>query len=156
HPEALDIHPEDSVGRRASLLWGVAKLDAAGLAAATDIHLGLDDNRLAELASDGLSLLRRGGDLARLDRNAVSAQDLLRLIFMDLQGQNSWFVGHFWRAGADQLGVCRCRDSVIAALFRSKDCTTPSLWLSRFPAKIGCAIQVSSCHAGPGWCPTRG
>ena len=44
---ALDVHPEDVPGVGAHLVGVVGELDAAGLAAAADLHLRLDDDRIA-------------------------------------------------------------------------------------------------------------
>ena len=44
---ALDVHAEDVPGVRAHLVGVVGELDAARLAAAADLHLGLDDDRIA-------------------------------------------------------------------------------------------------------------
>ncbi len=46
---ALDVHPEDVPGVLADLGLVVGELDAAGLAAATDLHLRLDDDGIAGL-----------------------------------------------------------------------------------------------------------
>ena len=52
---ALDVHAEDVPGVRADLVGVVGELDAARLAAAADLHLGLDHDRIAGL----LGLRRR-------------------------------------------------------------------------------------------------
>ena len=41
---ALDVEPEDVAGVQPHLVGVVGQLDAAGLATATDLHLGLDDD----------------------------------------------------------------------------------------------------------------
>ena len=46
---ALDVHAEDVAGVLAHLGLVVGELDAAGLAAAADLHLGLDDHGVAGL-----------------------------------------------------------------------------------------------------------
>jgi inhibitor of KinA sporulation pathway (predicted exonuclease) len=48
---ALDVHAEDVRGVR-DLVGVVGQLDAAGLAAATHLHLGLDDHRVADAIGD--------------------------------------------------------------------------------------------------------
>ncbi len=45
---ALDVHPEDRVGVRADLVGVGSELDAAGLAPAAHLHLGLHHDRVAE------------------------------------------------------------------------------------------------------------
>ena len=49
HGVALDVHAEDVLGAGHGVLGGLGELDAAGLAAATGLHLGLDDDASALL-----------------------------------------------------------------------------------------------------------
>ena len=59
--EAADVHAEDRLGVLLGLGRVVGELDAAGLAAAADQHLGLDDARVADLVGGGDGLLDRAG-----------------------------------------------------------------------------------------------
>src|SRR5215204_635591 len=61
----LDVQPEDVLGARLGVLGVVGELHAAGLAAATGLHLRLDDDGLADLPRDRLRLPGRLGDAAR-------------------------------------------------------------------------------------------
>ena len=56
---ALDVHAEDVAGVLADLGLVVGELDAAGLAAAADLHLGLDDDGVAGLVGFGRPPRRR-------------------------------------------------------------------------------------------------
>jgi hypothetical protein len=84
---ALDVHAEDRRGVRLGLLAVVGDLDAAGLAAPTDLHLRLDDARVADLVGGGDGLLDRGGRRAGGDRHAVAGKQLLALIFEKIHGK---------------------------------------------------------------------
>ena len=81
--------PKHTARGVARLLGRIAKLDAACLATPADVDLRLDDDRLAKLAGDLLGLAGRRGDLARLHGDAVPAQDLLRLVLMNLHRLDS-------------------------------------------------------------------
>ena len=48
HGVAADVHPEDRRGVLAHRVGVVGELDPAGLAAAADLHLRLDDDRVAD------------------------------------------------------------------------------------------------------------
>src|SRR3712207_7168073 len=50
--------PRSTLFPYTTLFLSVGELDAAGLAAATDLDLRLDDDRRRDLAGDGLRLLR--------------------------------------------------------------------------------------------------
>ena len=78
---ALDVHPED-LGRAVGGLLRVAgQLDAAGLAAAAGLDLGLDDDRpAAELLGGRAGLVRRRGDLGVQHRYAVRGEQIARLV----------------------------------------------------------------------------
>ena len=59
--------PEDVAGVQAHLVGVVGELDAAGLAAAADLHLRLDDDRIAGRLGRGDGLVDGVGDAARAD-----------------------------------------------------------------------------------------
>ena len=60
-----------------------ADLDAAGLAAATDVDLGLYRDRLADLGGNAGNLLGRVGHPAGRKRDPRVAEQLLGLVFMN-------------------------------------------------------------------------
>jgi hypothetical protein len=63
---ALDVHAEDVAGVLAHLVGVVGELDAAGLAAAADLHLGLHDTgyRVADALGGGDGVVDGGDGLA--------------------------------------------------------------------------------------------
>ena len=69
----------------AGLLGRLGELDAAALAAAAGMDLGLDDAAAAEFLADPGRLVRIVGDPPLGRGDPVPAQDLLGLILMDLQ-----------------------------------------------------------------------
>ena len=80
HGVALDVHAEDLPGQLTGLGRGLGDLDAAGLAAAADLDLGLDDGDAADLLGGRLGLVGRRRDLAQRDRHAVLLEELLGLV----------------------------------------------------------------------------
>ena len=80
HDVALDVHAEDVAGVRADLVGVVGQLDAAGLAAAADLHLGLDDDRVAGGFGLRDRLVDGVGHAAGADRDAVAGEVLLALV----------------------------------------------------------------------------
>ena len=64
----------------AHLVGVVGELDAAGLAAAADLHLGLDDDRVAGGLGLGDGLVDGDGDAAGAHRDAVAGEVLLALV----------------------------------------------------------------------------
>ena len=64
----------------------VGDLDAAGLPAAADLHLGLDDAGITDLVGGGYGLLDGGGGRAGRDRYAVAGEELLALVFEEVHG----------------------------------------------------------------------
>ena len=80
HEVALDVHPDDVPGVQADLVGVVGQLDAAGLAAATDLHLRLDDDRVAGHLGGGDGLVDRVGHVARADRDVEAGEVLLALV----------------------------------------------------------------------------
>ena len=62
---ALDVHAEDVPGVEPDLVGVVGQLDAAGLAPATDLDLGLDDDRVAGRVGRRDGLVDRVGLAAR-------------------------------------------------------------------------------------------
>ena len=84
---ALDVHAEDVPGVGAHLVGVVGELDAAGLAAAADLHLGLDHDRVAGLVGLGHRLVDGLGDAARAHRDAVAGEVLLALVLEQIHAR---------------------------------------------------------------------
>ena len=82
-----ELHAQDLAGDGLDLVDRAGQLDAAALAAAAGVDLGLDhSDAAAELLRRLDRLLHgEGGDAAR-HRHAELAQDVFGLVFMDLQG----------------------------------------------------------------------
>ena len=79
--QAPDVHAEDRLGVRLGLVGVLGDLDAAGLAAPADLHLGLDDDRETELLGRRPRLLRRVGMPPLGHGHAVLGEQLLSLVF---------------------------------------------------------------------------
>ena len=62
----------------------VGELDAAGLASPADLHLRLDDDRVAGLVGLGHGLVDRVGDTARRHRDAEAGEVLLALVLEEI------------------------------------------------------------------------
>src|SRR6185312_14498044 len=80
-----ELHAEDLAGELAGLLGRFGELDAAPLAAPAGMDLGLDDAPAAHLLADLRCLVRAVRHLAARCGHPIPAQDLLGLIFMNLQ-----------------------------------------------------------------------
>jgi hypothetical protein len=82
--EPADVHSKDRLGVRFGLLPVARELDPAGLSAAADLHLGLDDDRKPELLG-GLHGLLNGGRMAPVrDGNRVLLEQQLALVFEEI------------------------------------------------------------------------
>ena len=81
---ALDVHAEDVPGVLADLVGVVGELDAAGLAAATDLHLGLDDDGVAGLVGLRDRLVDGVGHATPADRDVVAGEVLLALVLEEI------------------------------------------------------------------------
>ena len=79
--EAAVVHAED----RGSVLLGRGRvggeLDPARLAAPADLHLGLDDDRVAQLVGGFYSLLHGGRVTTLRHGNSVLGEELFALVF---------------------------------------------------------------------------
>ena len=84
---AADVHAEDRVGVRLGLLRRLGELDAAGLAAAADEHLRLDDDLAAELLGGGAGLLGGRRHAPVRHGNAGAREELLPLVFVEIHGR---------------------------------------------------------------------
>ena len=103
---ALDVHAEDLRRLALGLIRPVRQLDAAGLAAAADQHLRLDDHLTADLLSRPASLRRCGCQGAVGYGDAEPLEQLLALVFVQIH------------AGAECIGggCVGLRQTVCAAL----------------------------------------
>ena len=81
---ALDVEAEDGLRGLVRLVGGLGDLDAAGLAAAADLHLRLDDDDAAELLSCGAHLLRRFRDDTRQNRDLVFFEQVSGLVLVKI------------------------------------------------------------------------
>ena len=84
--EAADVHPEDGVGVLARLVLVVGQLDPAGLPAAPDLHLCLDDAREADLLGGRDGLVDGARRASVWDGDVVAGEELLALIFEQVHG----------------------------------------------------------------------
>jgi hypothetical protein len=84
---------EHGLRRRAHRVLVAGELDAARLAAAARVHLGLHDpEAAAQRLGGGDRLVRGGRDAARRDRDAVGGEDLLGLVLVKIHPgiRGSW------------------------------------------------------------------
>ncbi len=90
HRDALDVHPEDRLGDRSASSVAGGQLDAAGLAATTDEHLGLDDDRGRPAGEEPPAarpgLRNRVSDLPGGHGQALREEQRFGVRFLDLQG----------------------------------------------------------------------
>ncbi len=102
HRVALDVHAQDVAGAGFGLLNGAGELDAAGLAAAAGLDLGLDDHQLATRVEEGLRgaarLLGGRGHGAVEHGDAVLAKQVPGLVLVEIHaadplGACGWLVG---------------------------------------------------------------
>jgi hypothetical protein len=80
HGVAADVHPEDRAGVLAHRVGVLGELDPARLAAPADLHLRLDDDRVADARGGGHRLVDGPRRLAGGERDVVALQDLLALV----------------------------------------------------------------------------
>ena len=92
HGVALDVHAEDLLGVGLRVVRRLGDLDAAGLAAAADLDLRLDDGDAADLLGDRLGLVRRRRDLAEAHRHAVVLEQLLGLVLEQIHADCPFLV----------------------------------------------------------------
>ena len=80
----LDVQAEDGLCRLVRLVGGLRDLDAAGLAAAAGLDLGLDDDHAADLLGRGPRLFGRVRDEAGEHRNLVLLEEVACLVFVQI------------------------------------------------------------------------
>lgn len=81
---ALDVHAQDVLGVLTTGRGVVGQLDAAGLAAATDLHLGLHHDRVADAVGGGHGVVHRGDRLTGRDGDVVGSEELLPLVLVQV------------------------------------------------------------------------
>ena len=83
--EALDEHAQDGIGVPFGVFQASGHLDAAGLAATADQHLGLDHHGRTQAYGDVAHLSWGGRHFALGHRDAVLGEDTFGLIFVQIQ-----------------------------------------------------------------------
>lgn len=86
---ALDVHAEDVRRPGDGLIRGAYQLDAAGLAAAADLHLGLDDRLAAQPLGRLAGRLRRVDDFTGQHRYTVLGEEVPRLVLEQVHARPS-------------------------------------------------------------------
>ena len=86
HDVALDVQAEDVLRVGEGVVGGGRVLHAAGLAAATDLDLGLDHDGLTDFLGDGLGVLCGVGYPAGRGGHVVLGEQLFRLVFEEIHG----------------------------------------------------------------------
>ncbi len=81
---ALDVHAEDVAGVLAHLGLVVGELDAAGLAATTDLHLCLDHDGVAGLVGLLHRLVDGVSRATPADRDVITGEVLLALVLEEI------------------------------------------------------------------------
>jgi hypothetical protein len=99
---ALDVQADDVSGVLTGLVGVRGQLHAAGLAASTDVHLGLDDHRVADPFGGGDGVFDGGHRLTGADRDVEAREELLALVLEKVH-EDSWEVALNTQAGG--LGV---------------------------------------------------
>src|SRR6476661_4086037 len=129
---ALDVHAEDRLGGGLRLVGALGDLDAAGLAAATGLHLGLDDGDPAALGADGLggftSLLGGGGGGAGQHGYAVLLEHVSSLVLEKIHG---------WGPSSSSIRVVVDRVAAASRGTRARARTGPAPWRNRIRLSIG-------------------
>ena len=85
---ALDVEAEDVAGVEANLVGVGGQLDSPRLASASDLDLGLDDDRVAGRVGRGHRLLHGVGDAPGRYRDAVSGEVLLALVLEQIHARS--------------------------------------------------------------------
>ena len=122
------LHAQDLAGQRLDLVDRAGQLDAAALAAATGVDLGLDDpDRAAELLGGFHRLLHGEGRDAARHRHTEVAQDFLALVLVNLhEGSLEERWGCAQRQGAE--GSSRVQMSASNCIM--VQCTKNATWLT--------------------------
>ena len=81
---ALDVHPKDLAGLGLGIGGVVGDLDAPGLAAPSDLHLGLDCDPPADLLGRRPRRLGGLGDVAVGDGDPLTREELLALVLVEI------------------------------------------------------------------------
>jgi hypothetical protein len=84
HGVTFDVHAKDRRRFTLRLLRRGGQLNAAGLAATPGLDLCFDDDAAAELRGSGMGLLARRDDATGQHRDAVGAEQIPRLIFVQI------------------------------------------------------------------------
>jgi hypothetical protein len=85
---ALDVHAQDRRRFTLRFVRSVGQLDATSLATAPGLYLSLDDDGATQLGSGGPRLLAGGDDATGQYRDAVSTEEILGLVFVQIHAIN--------------------------------------------------------------------
>ena len=80
----LDVHADDVARMSANFVFVIRELDAACLAATTNLHLRLHDNRIPDSLSDGYRLIDGVRHVAGRYRDTERRKVLLALVFEEV------------------------------------------------------------------------
>ena len=89
HDVAADVEAEDLARALGGLVGRRRQLDAAGLAAAADEHLRLDDDGPADLGRRRPRLLGRERDAPVRDGDAEAREELLALVLVEIHASEA-------------------------------------------------------------------
>jgi len=84
HHVTLDVESQDVARVLSNLVHVTGEFDATGLTATADLHLRLDDDRIAHAFRDGNSLVNGVGDVAGRHGDAVAREVPLALILKEI------------------------------------------------------------------------
>ena len=141
HLVALEVRPEHAGGFLGGPFGRVDEHDAPALAATADLHLHLHDAPAAELTGGVRGLLRRLGDDPARRHDAVSAEELLALVFVQIHVAPGESSSLDWTSCA--VGSSRCSRSHVAM----SPVFAPGVKISATPASFSEGMSSDGDHA---------
>src|SRR5699024_6555068 len=103
HSVALDVHAEDCLGMLISFVGALGQLHAAGLAAASDLHLSRDDDDAANLLSGCLRFFWCLRHDAGQHGYSVCLKKIARLVLIQVHG---WCPSASKSSSLDESQLC--------------------------------------------------